>query len=256
MGNQESKQWRALARWGRLLALGLAVGWGAVGCTERTQSADDVEREHPMMKAAQEKERSGDEAAAISIYKSLTAQNPDMARPHLALAFLMDKPGRDPACAIYHYQRYLELRPDSEKGEMLGARIRQAKVQLISTVFPSVSNLSERLLIEERENELLKVRGSNLAAQVQYQKAIVEKLRAQATAIEAAEREAIEGVHPPPAGIRPVVRTVLVEKGDTLIKLASRIYGDGSRWKAILDANRNVLRNKDDVRPGQLLVLP
>ena len=121
MGNQESKQWRALARWGRLLALGLAVGWGAVGCTERTQSADDVEREHPMMKAAQEKERSGDEAAAISIYKSLTAQNPDMARPHLALAFLMDKPGRDPACAIYHYQRYLELRPDSEKGEMLGA---------------------------------------------------------------------------------------------------------------------------------------
>jgi len=49
---------------------------------------------------------------------------------------------------------------------------------------------------------------------------------------------------------------VLVEKGDTLIKLAFRTYGDGGRWREILDANRNVLRSKDDVRPGQLLVLP
>jgi len=238
------------------MAIGIAVGVWSAGCMKHTQTADEVEREHPMMKAAQEKERNGDEAAAVTIYKSMAAQNPDMARPHLALAFLMDKPGRDPACAIYHYQRYLELRPDSEKHNMLEARIRQAKIQLISTVFPSVANLSEHLLVEERENEQLRIRGSNLTSQIQYQKALIEKLRAQAAAVEAADREAIEPVSPPRAGVRTAVRTVLVEKGDTLIKLAFRTYGDGGRWREILDANRNVLRSKDDVRPGQLLVLP
>lgn len=238
------------------LATCVAVGLWAAGCLERTRSADDIEREHPLMKAAQEKERIGDEMAAIAIYESLSAQNPDMARPHLALAFLMDKPGRDPAGAIYHYQRYLELRPDSEKREMLAARIRQAKIQLISTVFPSVSNLSERLLFEVRENEQLQVRVTNLMSQIQYQKALIGKLRDQAAALDAAEREAIDVVAPPPAGIRPAIRTVVVEKGDTLIKLAARVYGDGGRWRDILDANRNVLHDKNEVRPGQLLVLP
>jgi len=171
------------------MAIGIAVGVWSAGCMKHTQTADEVEREHPMMKAAQEKERNGDEAAAVTIYKSMAAQNPDMARPHLALAFLMDKPGRDPACAIYHYQRYLELRPDSEKHNMLEARIRQAKIQLISTVFPSVANLSEHLLVEERENEQLRIRGSNLTSQIQYQKALIEKLRAQAAAVEAADRD-------------------------------------------------------------------
>ena len=242
----------------RLLALGgcLMFGLWAAGCAERTRSADDIEREHPLMKAAQEKERAGDEAAAIGIYKSLSAQNPDMARPHLALAFLMDKPGRDPAGAIYHYQRYLELRPDSEKRDMLAARIRQAKIQLISTVFPSVSNLSERLLVEVRENEQLRIRVTNLTSQIQYQKAVIGRLRDQTSALDAAEREAIEAVAPPSAGIRPAVRTVVVAKGDTLIKLAARVYGDGGRWRDILDANRNVLRNQNDIRSGQLLVLP
>lgn len=209
-----------------------------------------------MIKAAQEKERAGDEDSAISLYKTLTARSPDMARPHLALAFLMDKPGRDPARAVYHYERYLELRPDSEKREMLESRIRLAKIQMISTVFPSISNLSERLLVVELENEQLRVRATNLASQIQYQKAVVERLRAQNAALEGAEREGIERLAPPSAGMQPAVRTVTVAPGDSLIRIATRVYGDPSRWRAILEANRNVLRNQNDVHAGQVLVLP
>ena len=238
----------------------LAAGMGLLGllagCSEGTPSADDREREHPMIKAAQEKERQGDEAGAMELYKTLTARSPDMARPHLALALLLDKPGRDPARAVYHYQRYLELRPDSEKREMLDNRIRLAKIQLVSTVFPSVSNLSQRLLVVELENEQLRVRASNLANQLQYQKAIVDKLRAQNAALEAADREGIDHVTPAVPGMQPAVRTVAVVAGDTLMRIAVRVYGDAGRWRDLLEANRNILRNQNDVHPGQVLVVP
>jgi hypothetical protein len=243
-------------RRGTFLLLGAGVALALAGCSAPTQSLDDREREHPMMKAAMDQERAGDEEGAIASYKTLIARMPDMARPQLALAFLLDKPGRDPAKAVYHYQRYMELRPDSEKHAMIEARIRQAKIQMISGVFPSVSNLAERLLAVERENGLLRIRVTNLITQLGYQKAIVEKLRAQAAALEAAERYAVERMAAPAAGMQPTVRTVRVEPGDSLIKIAARVYGDPSRWRTILDANRNVLRNKDDVRTGQTLVLP
>ncbi len=237
-----------------VLAVGLALA--LAGCSAPTESLDDREREHPMMTTAMEKERAGDEQAAIELYKTMIARTPDMARPHLALAFLLDKPGRDPAKAVYHYQRYLELRPDTEKHDMLAARIRQAKIQMISDVFPSVSNLSARLLMVEQHNAQLRVRVTNLTTQLEYQKAIVEKLRAQAAALEAAERYAGERMAAPPAGMQPPLRTVRVEAGDSLIKIATRAYGDPTKWRTILDANRSVLRNKDDLRTGQTLVLP
>ncbi len=236
-------------------ALACMVVVGA-GCFDRTGTSDDREREHPMMKAGQEKERAGDVTGAIQSYKMLTVQAPDMARPHLALAFLLDKPDRDPAAAVYHYQRYLELRPGTEKGDMIASRVRLAKIQMISTVFPSVSNLSERLVIVEQENDQLRTRITNLTTQLAYQKAIVDRLRAADAAREAAERAAIERLAPPAALMQPPVRTIRVERGDTLIKIAARAYGDSTRWRDILEANRNVLRSKDDVRQGQVLVIP
>lgn len=241
--------------WVGCAGLALAVLLGA-GCGNRTATSDDREREHPMMRAAQEKERQGDEAGAIELYRVLTSQSPDMARPHLALALLIDKPGRDPARALYHYERYLELRPGTEKGEMIAARVRQAKIQLISSVFPSVSNLADRIVAVEEENAQLRVRATNLTSQVAYQKTLIERLRARDAARETAEREAMDRLAPPVAGMQPAIRTVKVGHGDTLIKIAARVYGDGSRWREILEANRNVLRNQNDVRQGQVLVIP
>lgn len=239
-----------------LLVAGMALMVALGGCSKPTESLDDREREHPMMKQAMERERAGDEKGAIEVYKTLIARTPDMARPHLAAAFLLDKPGRDPATAVYHYQRYLELRPDTEKHDMIDARIRQAKIQMISGVFPSVSNLAQRLLAVESENALLRIKATNLTTQLEYQKAIVEKLRTQAAALEAAERYAVERMAAPAAGMQPTLRTIRVEAGDSLIKIATRAYGDPSRWRTILEANGNVLRDKDDLRTGQTLVLP
>lgn len=47
-----------------------------------------------------------------------------------------------------------------------------------------------------------------------------------------------------------------VVAGDSLSKIAKRIYGDASKWHAIYDANRDKIKNPDLIYPGEVLTLP
>lgn len=51
-------------------------------------------------------------------------------------------------------------------------------------------------------------------------------------------------------------RTVTVEEGDTLTKLASEHLGSAGKWRELLDANRGRLSKPEDLRVGMKLVLP
>ncbi len=68
-----------------------------------------------------------------------------------------------------------------------------------------------------------------------------------------------------PAPIRPTRtatapagtgRKHLVVKGDTLMSLAQRYYGNRSRWRDIAEANREQLKGKNDLQIGMELKLP
>ncbi len=47
-----------------------------------------------------------------------------------------------------------------------------------------------------------------------------------------------------------------VQKGDTLWKIAEIYYKDGSRYKEIFEANREVIKDPDLIYPGQLIRIP
>ena len=51
-------------------------------------------------------------------------------------------------------------------------------------------------------------------------------------------------------------RTYTVVAGDSLSKIAKKIYGDGSRWKEIFEANKDKIKNPDLIHPGQVLKIP
>lgn len=51
-------------------------------------------------------------------------------------------------------------------------------------------------------------------------------------------------------------RTYTVAAGDSLSKIAKKLYGDGNQWHKIFDANRDQIKNPDLVRPGQVLKIP
>ena len=56
-----------------------------------------------------------------------------------------------------------------------------------------------------------------------------------------------------PAG---TVRTYTVRKGDTLISISRRFYGNDEQWKRIYQANKDVLPKPDRLMPGMQLKLP
>ena len=54
--------------------------------------------------------------------------------------------------------------------------------------------------------------------------------------------------------VQPVFYTI--EKGDSLSKIAQRQYGDPMKWKALFEANREVIKDPDLIYPGQQIRIP
>ncbi len=47
-----------------------------------------------------------------------------------------------------------------------------------------------------------------------------------------------------------------VAGGESLSKIAKHYYGDAMKYKAIFEANTNILKNPDVIHPDQVLVIP
>lgn len=48
----------------------------------------------------------------------------------------------------------------------------------------------------------------------------------------------------------------VIEKGDTLWKIAEKAYGNGAKYTAIVEANKEVIKNADLIFPGQKIRIP
>ena len=51
-------------------------------------------------------------------------------------------------------------------------------------------------------------------------------------------------------------RSYTVVAGDSLSKIAKRVYGDPQKWRVIYEANRSLIKNPDLIHPGQVFTLP
>lgn len=48
----------------------------------------------------------------------------------------------------------------------------------------------------------------------------------------------------------------VIQKGDTLWKIAEKAYGNGAKYKAIVEANKEVIKHEDKIFPGQKIRIP
>jgi nucleoid-associated protein YgaU len=51
-------------------------------------------------------------------------------------------------------------------------------------------------------------------------------------------------------------QTYTVVKGDSLSKIAKRVYGKASLWRKIYEANQDQVKDPDLIFPGQILRIP
>jgi nucleoid-associated protein YgaU len=74
---------------------------------------------------------------------------------------------------------------------------------------------------------------------------------------EMAAGEDVEIAEAAPGGAQ-VFDVYVVKKGDSLWSIAARpeIYGKATKWRQIFDANRDLLKSPDRVRPGMTLKIP
>jgi tetratricopeptide (TPR) repeat protein len=229
------------------------------GCSPSTGEIDRQDENHPMMRKALERKRANDIDGAISTFQSALNESPGLARAHLELGLLFDQSKQDYVRAVYHYQRYLELRPDAEKRKIVEEMVQYAKYSFAASLPDRPSEAIRMIAQLKEENQGLR---EDLKRMTQAQEGL--PLAESATPDPAAPPAAPE-VHPaartgmtdsllpPPAAAR---KTVTVRHGDTLSSIAVRVYGDSSQWQKIFDANRSVLKRPGDLRAGQTLVVP
>ena len=122
----------------------------------------------------------------------------------------------------------------------------------VKSKYQAVLDLGESLGIQGgdvlEESGILKVKGE---AQTQYEKNIIwDKIKE------------IGGQSPSDikANITVADTSVYhrhtVKSGESLSKIAKHYYGDPMKYKAIFEANTNILKNPDLIHPDQELVIP
>ena len=61
---------------------------------------------------------------------------------------------------------------------------------------------------------------------------------------------------PAPAQPAATAKTYVVQKGDSLSKIARNEYGNANDWHKIFEANRDIIKDPDLIYPGQTLKIP
>ena len=61
---------------------------------------------------------------------------------------------------------------------------------------------------------------------------------------------------PPPTPIEEKIEYYIIQKGDSLSKIAKQYYGDANKYAVIFEANREVIKDADLIFPGQKIRIP
>ena len=220
-------------------------------CNETAESSDAREERDPLVKTGQAymEQELWDEAEQA--FKEALDDDPMMARPHLDLALIYQQYNPNYVHAIYHYDRYLELRPQSEKAEFINeqkVKLQQAVANNIIKESPQVKQVLDELERLRKENASLRTQLADVSATAKTTSAVSAEPSSPATTTqgEAESSQQATASH----------QIYHVVAGDTLTKIAAKFYGDSADWDVLYEANRDTLPSPGDLRVGQTLVIP
>jgi tetratricopeptide (TPR) repeat protein len=231
---------RVMAKFAGLLALAVCLS----GCIPGDSHVD--EEKDPHFQRGINLVNSQDFKGAVEEFEKALETNPRSAAAHFQLGWLYDNKVNDFAAAIYHYQRHLQLMPNSDRAQSVQQRIRLCKQELANTEFPLPN--SQNL---QREADRLTAENASLRQQLA---ALQHQAAAKAEAAQpaagplrlAAEAPSAAGL---PAPSHP--RVHIVKERETVSSIAAQY---GLKASAILAANPRVDPRR--LRIGQSLNLP
>jgi tetratricopeptide (TPR) repeat protein len=243
------------------IGLLLLAGFVLSGCLPSTPREEEKE---PHFLAGRSRVNTMDFKGAIESFEKALEVNPRSALAHFELGWLFDQKEPDPAAAIYHYESYLKLCPNSGKEEMVKTRILACKQQLAQAVSlaPGMEKQQRELeqLAEENRrlrDDLEKLRAQGLRTQTPSN-TIVAPPAARLTPVNAAGQPGPDSVRVPTATgsgrsstTTASPRTHTVKAGETP-SLIARKYG--LKLDALMAANPKLDPRRMQV--GHTVVIP
>lgn len=253
-----------------LFAIFLAVF--AAGCRDLNKGAEDRD---PNIKRARERRAVGDYPGAIESYQKALDKRPDLARVHWEMASVYDQHLTNDIRAIYHYQRYLELEPKADRHKLVQDLIGASRMSFAASLparpseaVQEIARLKTELatlrdMLSDAREEIARLHAAQHAARTPAaaSPATTTAARPAATPSTPTPTPTVAAPAPAPAP-RPAppqtasLEMYVVKPGDSLSRIASRVYGDASKWNVIFEANRTTLPKPESVRVGQELVIP
>jgi tetratricopeptide (TPR) repeat protein len=255
-----------------------------------------AEVDEPAYREGQALLKTGRRQEALNAFLKVIDRRGDEApESHLEVGLLYLQHINDPLSAIYHFKKYLALRPNSPQAPLVKQRIDAAMRDFARTLPPqTLENQPQRVDLVaaldrlKQENEMLKqeladlkagrgtaqanlpgedvpaaappaARGFNFATETIP---TVRTRPAPVTPSRPAPARPTPAVTPPPAAPKPAAATPaggrrhIIRPGDTLYKLAQQYYGNRAKWRDIYAANRDVMKSETDLKTGMSLKIP
>ena len=194
-------------------------------------------RHSQQLKDADAKVAAGDFTRAVSLYESALQDRPSDADVHYKLALLYDDKMNDPLNAIHHFKRYLVIAPNGVHAADVKDFIKRDEVALLTS-------LSGDAIISRAEATRLRNENMTLRRELDEARGRTHTLLASDHGSNASPTK--NGAH----------RTYVVQRGDTLASISRKFFKTSTRWKQILEANRDVIDNPKKLTAGQTLNIP
>ena len=241
------------------------------GCSESVTLEVLDETEDPIYRRAKDLLARDLNSEALSNFNKLIAKRDGVApESHLEAGLIHLNHIKDPISAIYHFKRYIAIKQRQRQSSQRDAGMARvedlvstAKKELLMTVDAQDYRLKLLDTIEQlrEENESMKIQlqefrkqkssvapSSGAFSQTPGSSGIVDNSIGQS-------RDRLEP-NRPNTQTSQGRRIYTVQERDSLYKISRQMYGDPSRWRDILDANRGVLPSESQLQPGMRLIIP
>lgn len=198
--------------------------------------------------------REGRYQEAMRAFLGVIESHRDAPESHFEVGRLYLDHFKDPIAAIYHFRKYLEIKPNVDQSPMVRQMIDRAKKNFAQTlpcraIDDEISRLDLMDLLKKTQEENLKLQRQLVALQA-----------GNSMSVSNVKTKGVEG--PSFAPVKKVVvdsnkaRSYTVASGDTLVKISNQMYGSSAYWELIYKANSESLKTPHDLRVGQMLRIP